>query len=167
MKIFKLTVVCMVLSSLVYGFQTQAQSGYNKQHFYDAMSATNLSQIDQALKEAQQATGTDKQAIIGTLTMKKAGLVSGPGKKLKTFKAGHKELEAAISHDQDNAEYRFMRLMIQENAPGILGYKSEIEKDSEYIRKSFKSLPETLQKAILHYSKSSKILSEKDLTKIT
>lgn len=167
MKIFRLTVVCMVLFTLVYGFDTQAQTGYNKQHFYDAMSNANLAQVDQALKEAQQATGTDKQAIIGTLTMKKAGLVSGAGKKLKTFKAGHKELEAAISQDQDNAEYRFMRLMIQENAPGILGYKSEIEKDSEYIRKSFKTLPETLQKAILHYSKNSKVLSEQDLTKIT
>lgn len=79
------------------------------------------------------------------------------------FKAGHKELEAAISQDKDNAEYRFMRLMIQEHSPGILGYKEEIQTDSDYIRKSFKNLPGPVQQAIIHYAREkSKVLSEKD-----
>jgi len=59
--------------------------------------------------------------------MKKAGLVAGVGNKLKVFKTGLQELEASIKQDNTNAEYRFMRLMIQENAPGILGYKKEIK----------------------------------------
>lgn len=148
---------------MLFGFSVMAQSAYNKEGFYDAMATDQLQQIDLQLKEVQKATGTDKQALVGTLTMKKAGLISGAGKKLKLFKAGHKELEAAISEDKENVEYRFMRLMIQEHAPGILGYKEEIQTDSDYIRKSFKNLPDPVQQAIIHYAREkSKVLSEKD-----
>jgi hypothetical protein len=162
MKWMKSALLLQAIFTIGFGIKAVGQNGYNKEAFYDAMSGTNLQQVEQQIKEAEKASGTDKQAIIGTLTMKKAGLISGAGKKLKAFKAGHKELEASISQDKDNAEYRFMRLMIQENAPGILGYKGEIDTDSDYLRKSFKTLPGTLQKAIVHYAKTSKVLSEKD-----
>ena len=161
-KSIRLAFIFQAFLVLILNNYSIAQSAYSKQGFYNAMSSSDLKEIDQQLKEAEKASGADKQAIIGTLTMKKAGLVSGPGKKLRTFKAGHKDLEASISQNKDNAEYRFMRLMIQENAPGILGYKGEIETDSDYIRKSFKNLPGTVQKAIIQYAKNSKVLSEKD-----
>ena len=67
-------------------------------------------------------------------------------------------LEGAIKKNPDNAEFRFLRLMVQEYAPGILGYKNDTEKDSEYIRKSYKSLPGEVQQAIANYSKKSKLL---------
>jgi hypothetical protein len=150
---------------LVLAFNTLAfsQSGINKENFYEVMSGDNLEQVNKEITVVSKASGPDKEAYLGALTMKKAGLVSGAGKKLKTFKAGHKQLEASISQDKDNAEYRFLRLMIQEHAPGILGYKDEIQSDSDYIRKSFKTLPEPVKQAILDYSKKkSKALSEKD-----
>jgi hypothetical protein len=158
----RLAVALKALFIFLFAFNSVAQTTYNKQGFYDAMSSTDVREIDEQLKEAEKATGLDKQAIIGTLTMKKAGFAPGVAKKLKIFKVGHKELEASIQQDSGNAEYRFMRLMIQENAPGILGYKKEIESDKEYLRRSFKTLPGTLQKAIIHYAKKSKVLSEKD-----
>ena len=67
--------------------------------------------------------------------MKKAGIINGAGKKLNLFKAGRKKLEAEIKKDSSNVELRFLRLMTQENAPGILGYKNELQTDREYIRK--------------------------------
>ena len=67
-------------------------------------------------------------------------------------------LEAAIKQDPDNAEFRFLRLIVQEHAPGALGYKTDIEKDSEMIRKYYKSLPEEVQHTIEDYSKKSKFL---------
>ncbi|MHA4842960.1 hypothetical protein ACX0G7_02290 [Flavitalea antarctica] len=158
----RLFVVLSAVFIFLFAFDSVAQKAYNKQGFYDAMSSTDVKELDEELKEAEHATGLDKKAMIGALTMKKAGYAPGVAKKLKTFKAGHKDLEASIQQDTGNAEYRFMRLMIQENAPGILGYKGEIETDKEYIRKSFKSLPGTVQKAIIHYAKNSKVLSEKD-----
>ena len=90
--------------------------------------------------------------------MRRAGIGGNPVSKLALFKKGHKLLEASIKQDPKNAEFRFLRLMIQENAPGILGYKVDEVKDSEFIRKSFKSLPEELQKTISDYNKTSKIL---------
>jgi hypothetical protein len=71
-------------------------------------------------------------------------------------------LESAIKNEHENAEYRLLRLMIQENAPAALGYKNDIKADSEYIRKSYKNLPEDIQRVIFDYSKKSKILKAGD-----
>ena len=64
----------------------------------------------------------------GALLMKKAGFNAPPAIKLHLFKSGHKMLEAAIRNNPENAEFRFLRLIIQEHAPGILGYKNDIGK---------------------------------------
>ncbi|HTF29928.1 MAG TPA: hypothetical protein VK625_13845 [Flavitalea sp.] len=163
MKSLRLALIINLFMLFGLGYGVMAQDEFDKEGFYNAMTTDQIQQIDLQLKEAEKVKGTDKHALIGTLTMKKAGLISGAGKKLKMFKAGHKELEAAISQDKDNAEYRFMRLMIQEHSPGILGYKEEIQTDSDYIRKSFKNLPGPVQQAIIHYAREkSKVLSEKD-----
>jgi hypothetical protein len=81
-----------------------------------------------------------------------------PATKLHLFKEGKKRLEAAIQREPGNAEYRFLRLIVQENAPGFLGYKSNIETDGAFIRKSYASLPESVQQAIARYNKKSKVL---------
>ena len=67
-------------------------------------------------------------------------------------------LEAAIRQNPDNPEFRFLRLIVQEHAPGILGYKNDLQKDSEIIQKSFKTLPEDLQQIMRNYSKKSRFL---------
>ena len=90
-------------------------------------------------------------------------MVTGPKKKLDLFKEGHKKLEAALNKDSSNTEFRFLRLMIQEHAPGLLGYKRELEKDRLYIKNNFKKLPPVLQDAVISYSKESKILKPGDL----
>jgi hypothetical protein len=48
--------------------------------------------------------------------------------------------------------------MVQEHAPGALGYKTDIENDCGFIRKNYKSLPEDVQAIIKDYSKKSKFL---------
>jgi len=52
--------------------------------------------------------------------------------------------------------------MVQEHAPGILGYKDDLKKDSAYIRQSYKKLPAEVQRAIADYSKTSKVLNPGD-----
>ena len=95
---------------------------------------------------------------MGAMLMKKAGLGGNPANKLKLFRQGHKMLETAIGKDPENAEYRFLRLMIQEHAPGMLNYKYNMEKDCEFIRKSYQFLPGEVQQAIADYNKNSKVL---------
>jgi hypothetical protein len=130
----------------------------NRSAYYKAMEEDNKDLVNAQLKDLSSAPPELKDAFVGAMTMKKAGIGGSPTTKLHLFKVGHKLLEDAINKDPKNAEFRFLRLMIQENAPGFLGYKSDTEKDSEYIRKSYKSLPEDVQHAIADYNKKSKLL---------
>ena len=141
--------------------QGKAQS-FNRKEFYAVMGSANLKNVDGQINILKTSGVAGKQAFEGALLMKKAALVKGPSKKLGLFKQGHKKLEAAIAADEDNGEYRFLRLMIQENAPGILGYKNDLDKDSAYLRQSFKKLPTDVQQAITDYSKTSKALRTED-----
>jgi len=130
----------------------------NRPAFYKAMEESNKDLVNAQLKELQTAPAEIQDAFTGALLMKKASFNAPPAIKLRLFKAGRKMLEAAIRDDPENTEYRFLRLIIQEHAPGVLGYKNDIEKDSEFIQKSYKLLPDELQQIIVSYSKKSKFL---------
>ena len=137
---------------------TQSGAKFDRKAFYQAMEQNKKEPVNEQLKLIAEVPAELRQAFEGALIMRKAGLVGVPGQKLKLFRAGHKELEAAIRKEPGNVEYRFLRLVVQENAPGILGYHDNLESDSEIIRKSYKTLPEEVQQAIEHYSKKSKVL---------
>jgi hypothetical protein len=138
---------------------TKDTSTVNRPAFYKAMQTDNKELVNAQLTNLKSVVPKNMQdAFLGTMTMKKAGLGGSPTTKLHLFKEGHKLLEAAILQDPNNAEFRFLRLMIQENAPGILGYKDSEVKDSEFIRKSYKSLSPDLQQVIADYNKKSKVL---------
>jgi hypothetical protein len=134
-------------------------TSFNRPAFYKAMQGNNKELVNAQLAELKSLEPKNAQnAFLGSMIMKKAGLGGSPPTKLHLFKEGHKMLEAAILEDPNNAEFRFLRLMIQENAPGVLGYKNNEEKDCEIIRKSYKSLPPDLQHVIADYNKKSKFL---------
>ncbi len=48
------------------------------------------------------------------------------GEKIERFKEGAKLLEATIKSDPSNIEMRMIRLSVQEDVPGITGYKKNI-----------------------------------------
>jgi hypothetical protein len=150
---------------LVYLFLTVsvfclAQKGpINRDDFYRAMASDKLELISSQQEIAKSAGDSGFE---GALLMKKAGLMKKTGDKLSLFKSGHKLLDNAIKKDESNAELRFLRLMIQEHAPGILHYKNDIEKDSVIIREGFSQLHPEAKKAILQYSKTSKVLKPSD-----
>jgi len=138
------------------------QSTFDRDSFYKAMQINKIDFVNDVLNQIRDAAIVGKEAFEGALTMKKAGLSSGASKKLKIFKSGHQKLEEAIQKDPSNVEYRFLRLMIQENAPKVLGYKNELEKDSEVVRKGYKTLPEPVKQAVIDYNKKSKVLKLQD-----
>jgi len=140
----------------------QEKAVFDKSAFYKSMASGLSKAVEVELNSLSTLEFPDKDAYVGTLTMKKASFGGSPGKKLNLFKAGHKQLEAAINREKDNAEFRFLRLMIQENAPGVLGYKTDIKSDSDFVRKSYKDLDKPVQDAIAAYSKKSKVLKPED-----
>jgi hypothetical protein len=126
--------------------------------FYKAMEENNKALVNAQLTELETVPENIRQAFMGAMLMKKASFRAPPAIKLRLFKQGNKMLESAIRQDPQNAEYRFLRLMVQEHAPGVLGYKYDVQNDCEYIRKYYKSLPDEVQQAIDHYNKKSKFL---------
>ncbi len=136
----------------------QPPTDLNRAAFYKAMESDSKTLVDAQISELNSAPADVKNAFLGAMYMRKAGIGGNPASKLKLFKQGRKLLEEAIAKDPDNAEFRFLRLIIQENAPGALGYRNDQQKDSEFIRKSYNSLPEELQKTIADYNKKSKVL---------
>lgn len=139
-------------------FAQQGLTDFKREPLYSALASGTLNKIDEQLNLVQKTDIAEKGAYEGTLLMKKSGLITGASKKLNLFKEGSKKLESAISKDTGNTEYRFLRLMIQENAPSILGYKNNIREDSDLVRQHYGKLSETVQKAILNYNKVSKSL---------
>jgi len=136
----------------------QPPTDLDRAAFYKAMESESKTLVDAQISALNSAPADVKNAFLGAMIMRKAGIGGNPASKLKLFKQGRALLEGAIAKDPENAEFRFLRLIIQENAPGVLGYKNNITKDREFIQKSFSSLPEDLQKTIADYNKKSKVL---------
>ena len=153
-----LTNISFFLCTL-FSLSTLAQK-IDKAIFYQVMETNDSLKINQQIDLTQNSSIKEKQAYEGALLLKKAGVVQNKRNKLNTFKLGKHKLEGALAKDSSNTEYHFLRLMIQENAPKILGYHANLEKDNIYIRKNYKTLSTVLQQAILGYSKQSKTLSD-------
>ena len=146
-------ILCMGL-----GQANSSYSEFNVTTFYNALELENLADLDFQLAIIKEIDSNDKEAYEGALLMKKAGIIKKPKDKVNLFKVGNQKLESAISKKNGNIEYRFLRLIIQEHAPKIVKYHSEIEEDCIIIRSNFKSLSPILQKIVFSYSKKSTFL---------
>jgi len=152
-----------LLLLLIFSAGTFAQGmsnthAFEKSGFYAAMASESLNEINSQLTVLKAQSFPEKQAYEGALLMKKAGIVNGAKEKISLFKSGRSKLEASIGKESNNVEYRFLRLMIQEHAPKIVKYRSNVEEDSKIILSNFKNLSPTLQQVITDYSKNSTAL---------
>lgn len=64
-----------------------------------------------------------------------ANHVFNPVAKLRTFNQGKSNIEKAVLMDPNSPEIRYIRLSVQQHAPGFLGYKDAIAEDVEFLRK--------------------------------
>jgi hypothetical protein len=137
--------------------------GFDKGAFYSVMASGSIGDIDAELSTLYAASVKEKEAYEGALLMKKAGLLAKPKEKLAIFKSGYRKLESSLAMDSSNGEYHFLRLTIQEHAPRVVKYYKDQDNDRQHVCRSFKTLSPVVQKAILDYSKHSKILITKEL----
>jgi hypothetical protein len=139
---------------------TTYKSGqFDKSAFYKVMSSENIMDIDNQLASNETKNFPYKDAYDGSLLMKKAGLTNNKKNQLSLFRSGKLKLENVIIENRENCEFRFLRLMIQENAPSFLGYNKQIGEDCILIRGDYKNTSALLQKIILDYNKKSKKLN--------
>ncbi len=135
---------------------------FDKSAFYSVMASGDVEAINKELEIVADAPSKEKQGYEGALLMRKAGLVKKPKEKLALFKSGRIKLETALLADNENTEFHFLRLAIEEHAPKIVKYKKDIPGDKLLVVKNFKSLPQSVQHAILDYCKNSKVLRKED-----
>ncbi|PKH49437.1 hypothetical protein CXF68_01490 [Tenacibaculum sp. Bg11-29] len=87
------------------------------------------------IKKFQNTTKVAIQGYVISLKMKQAKYKFLPWSKLIVFKKEKKKLENLISKFPKNVHLRYVRLVIQENLPGILNYSSQINSDKEFLKK--------------------------------
>jgi hypothetical protein len=138
------------------------QQRFDKAEFYETIKSDNLEAIDNEIEAIKGAPLKLRDGYEGALLMKKAGLLKRPKQRLSFFKQGRIKLETAILVDADNTELHFLRLAIEEHAPKIVKYHSDIEKDKALVLKNFKALSPAVQHAILDYCENSKVLHKEE-----
>lgn len=87
--------------------------------------------------------------------------------KKELFVSGAKEIEAAIAKEPKNIELRYIRLIIQENTPKILKYKSNLTEDKQMIMTNFDQQSKEVKEAIKRYAtKKSTLFTAAELRKL-
>ena len=129
--------------------------------FYAVIAGNSVEQIDNLLDEIEISGDAWKDANIykGALYARKAGLVKTPDERLELFKKGRLLIEQEISRDPNNAEFRFIRLIIQEHAPKAVRYQNNITEDAELVISKFDLLSNELKTEVIKYSRTSQFLS--------
>ena len=137
---------------------------FDKTSFYNAFESNSLTTINKQLNILGTEKGsTLRNAYVGALTMKRSQFEKAPKEKISIFKKGKVLLERSISSEPKNGEYRFLRLVIQENAPKILKYNSNISEDLKIVIEQYSSLDPSVKKAVNNFAVNSINLSSSKL----
>ncbi|WP_229216659.1 hypothetical protein [Dyadobacter sp. 3J3] len=164
MKFISIQPVTFLIISFCFIFSAFRIVEVDRAEFYEALSSKTEEGIDKMISRLDlEKSSSIVNAYQGALYMKKANFVKGVNMKVKTFKKGAHLLEDEIGKNPSNTEYHFLRLAIQEHAPGILGYNKNKDEDKVAIVKGFSKLNSSLKSVISNYAKDSKVLKESDL----
>lgn len=88
----------------------------------------------QFIKKYKQSTDPSVLAYVVSIEMKQAEYFFNPYNKLKVFRTNRKRLDTLIKQYDANIHLRYVRLMVQLNAPTILGYNDFIEEDKLFLK---------------------------------
>lgn len=160
------TRIIIALLLLLPGLVVQSknsQQKIDKAAFYTVMDSGDLEAVNNEIEAITTSSSPDKDGYLGALLMRKAGLVKRPADKLKFFKAGRIKFDPAFAADKNNFEFHFLRFAIQEHAPKIVKYKTDLQTDKQAIIDGYKKAPTVVQRAIIDYTKKSKLLKAEDL----
>ena len=137
----------------------------NFSEFYTALNSQDTIKINLLLKISIDDSSSTSIAYRGALLMKKAELKKSKHEKLILFKEGRILLEGVIKKENQNAEFRFLRLIIQENCPEFLRYHDNIKEDADAVKRYYQNFPPGLKHAVSGYSKVSGTLKPADFEK--
>jgi hypothetical protein len=158
----KLVFVSLILITAGLAHAKTPPQKFDKAGFYEVMKSGTLETVNNEFEAIKDAPEKEKDGYEGALLMKKAGLLKRPKERLSFFKQGRIKLETAILADNENTEFHFLRLAIEEHAPKIVKYHADIQKDKAIVVKNFKDLSPAVRHAILDYCENSKVLHKEE-----
>ncbi|APG65510.1 hypothetical protein LPB136_09130 [Tenacibaculum todarodis] len=86
------------------------------------------------IKKYKDNKSVDVQAYVVSLQMKQAKYKTFPWSKLSVFNKQKKILNKLIKTHPKNVHLRYVRLVIQEKTPKILGYNDHIKEDKTFLK---------------------------------
>jgi hypothetical protein len=134
-----------------------------EQYFSIDKSGAVALKLYKTLENADLSKNPVMLAYRGAASAAAAGSADGVRKKLEFFNRGKGELDKAAGMKPLDAEIRFLRLATQVNAPGFLGYTSDIKSDKTLIINTLSSVPANHPNAYLYQRICSFMLSHANL----
>lgn len=148
MRVLVLMLVCFL------GLNVSAQ--LDRKSIYSALASDSKELVQRQLDALENSKeSSELKAFKGALQMKAAQFQKTAKAKMDLFNTGKKALESEIKSNDGNVEYRFLRLLIQENAPKQLKYNGNISDDVTAIVTGYSKLKEATKAALESYAKKS------------
>lgn len=107
--------------------------GYLRANFEKAVSDKKLCETIISNLERYQKSNVHL-AYLGAFQAIWANHVFNPFSKLRTFIEGKRNIEKAVGNEMGNLEIRYVRLSVQMNCPGFLGYNDDIKTDKLFLK---------------------------------
>jgi hypothetical protein len=98
---------------------------------------------DVFVENYKQSSQPSILAYVCALEMKQAEYSVNPFSKLKIFKRTKKKLDSLVQSNPTDVHLRYIRLMLQEKTPSILGYNDYIEEDKMFLTKKLEILDDS------------------------
>lgn len=137
----------------------------DRESYFAAFGSSAPEKIAAERVRLEKMTSTSEvRAYLGALLMKEAQYQPSAKQKLAQFTKGKKLLETAIAQHASVAEYRFLRLAIQEHCPKLLHYNGNLKADAAVIAQAYAKQSSTVRRAIRDYSRSSAVLPTSKLS---
>lgn len=159
-KKFVRKVYTLIIAMVVGINYLHAQEDLDRKDYYKALSSDDVKVVDAAV--AKVKTNKALKGFEGALWMRKAGLAGPVNQKFSFFKKGASLMDEAINADAKNTELKFLRFMVQEQAPWILNYRDHLKSDAQDIKKNYKTLSKETLYALKGYCTKSDILKVSD-----
>ena len=87
------------------------------------------------IKRYENSQNADILGYVYALKMKRSKYSFNPYVKIRNFIEVRKKLKQLIEKNPNSIHLRYIRLLLQESTPEILGYKDSIEEDKMYLSK--------------------------------
>ena len=150
-----LTLILSLLFGSVWAQGHAPSAGFDKRAYYRDLSSGDSVAIDRQLESLKETGSPGKEAYEGAMLMRRAGLEKDAKRRMDRFRSGRQKLERMIARDSSNAEYRFLRLVIQEHVPKGVPYRADMDRDAAFVASQLDTMPAEAREAVRKYSKSS------------